>query len=699
MSRWWLVTAFILAGCQGAGPEPVPRIDRPPLVEVEQPDEYVGFDAEVRVRARVHDIEGDRVRLRWEQLSGPPVEIADPTSATLAFRTHRLDELAPREDGDIRFLPLDRHGAGHYRFRLTASDEGGRTEAEVLVKAGAMHPGWPRASMGVESVLDLGREQERYDWEVSFFPPRTDPQLLGADTRRPRLKLSRPGRYEVREKVSGRKLPLHSGPWLGNERGGCGRVECHPLEQRGWELTKMGTIFQRGVDGLLRDDYGTECLRCHTVGWNPAVDNGGFDDIARRYGWTVPDRLEPGNYASLPEEMIERSNVGCEACHGPGRFYTSYSAEVCAQCHDELPRYVHSTEWRRSVMATATEREGILGRGECERCHTAQGFLDEYYGHQPVEATAREEDAQYEAEPITCATCHDAHGGTVERLVRLSGPLAGQEPDVDWGTGMICLACHHGGTQWINERGALMRPFVPRFREFPESIEVTIWDRRLAPHAPQGDLLRGRGGFALPGPGPLDARPPHITVPGGCLGCHVRVRPPEDDPRRLVVGGHTFAMFHGEDEARVENTLACEPCHGPLDSLSRPVRADYDGNGRIEGIFEEIDGLLRRARRALDGAIRREGFTNGDQRAVSFGEYDGRIVLVDEAGEPLRGADHPMTFSRDRDQEGLYRLVYNYMLVDKDRSRGVHNPVWAVRLLQRTVLRLAPRDVPDWDWR
>jgi hypothetical protein len=43
--------------------------------------------------------------------------------------------------------------------------------------------------------------------------------------------------------------------------------------------------------------------------------------------------------------------------------------------------------------------------------------------------------------------------------------------------------------------------------------------------------------------------------------------------------------------------------------------------------------------------------------------------------------------------------VFNYLFVKKDRSMGVHNPVWTVRLLQRTILRAAPREVPRWYWR
>lgn len=704
MRRLALLTVIMSVG-SSACPESEPRSAEPPAdiwsptpqIEVNSTPnvevDYVGFGHQVRLEARLLSPQRPgEVQWRWRQVAGRPLELVDTERATLVLTTHTLDELTPPRPGPIRTLALTPTTAGHYRFVVEAHLGEASAEATVTVRAGPSHPGWPRTPQKLESYLDAGLEQDRYDWVISFSPPRSDPIIEDATHRRPRLKLTRPGRYEVTERVSGRSLLVHSGPWMGTEQ--CGRIECHPVEQRGWAATKMATVARRGLEGDLRSDYNPDCLRCHTVGFDPAVDNGGFDDVARELDWSFPDRLQPGNYDALPHKLADRANVGCEACHGPGRFYTSYSAEVCARCHEAPPDYVNPVEWRRAPMSQI--RDDVTERPECRRCHTAQGLLDELYGHQPVELTAAVEDVQYELQAITCGVCHDAHAGEAERLIRSEGPLWGQEPDVDWGTGMICLACHHGGAQWAHEAGPLMRAFVPRVLNKATYVDE-LWSRRLAPHSPQGDMVRGRAGHALPGPGPLEASPPHLTVPGGCVGCHVRPRPPEGDERRGLVGGHTFAMFSGEGDERVENTTACAPCHGELSSLNREVRHDYDGNGRREGIYDEVAGLLELAHQAADAAIARSGLSAGQQRAASFGEFDGRIVLVDAQRQPLGDASRPMTFPED--QERLYRAIFNIMLITKDRSNGVHNPVWTVRLLQRTILRLNPTEVPRWYWR
>jgi hypothetical protein len=695
-NRWLAVALILFVGCQRPEAETLDRSDpsrHAPTLDVTAPEEYVGYGAEVELRAVAADPDGDEIQVTWRQVSGLPVDIEGGPGGRVTFRTHELDQSAPPVDGPLSVLQLTPERAGHYRFQVEASDGVETTTITVDVRAGPASPGWPRTVQGQPTYLDAGIDQERYDWTVIFAPPRTEPRFDRPTVRRPTITLSYPGRYIVRENVSGRELSLHSGPWMGTEQ--CGRIECHPVEAEGWATTKMATVLQRGLDGQLRSDYSRECLRCHTVGWDETVDNEGFDDIAETVDWEIPRRLQPGNYAKLPFALSDRGNVGCEACHGPGRFYTSYAAAVCATCHEHAPDYVNPIEWRRSPMAQI--RDGVSDRPECRRCHTAQGFIDEFFGHRPVQETARVEDAQYELEPITCAACHDTHQGQNERLVRYGGPLYGQEPDVDWGTGMICLGCHQGGSQWSHPRGALMRPFVPRVHGPIQSDGTTLWDQRVAPHAPQGDMIRGRAGHALPGPGPLEAGPPHLGVPGGCLGCHVTPRPPEGDPRQGLVGGHTFAMFSGEGPDRVENTEACAPCHGELDSLSRQARHDYDGNGRREGIFEEVEGLLALAKVAVDQAILQADIRDGARRAASFTEYDGHLVLVDAEGSVLGTATEPMTFPADQDR--LFRAVYNYALVLKDRSRGVHNPVWTVRLLQRTILRLAPREVPRWYWR
>ncbi len=51
---------------------------------------------------------------------------------------------------------------------------------------------------------------------------------------------------------------------------------------------------------------------------NSFAVNGGFDDVAKEYGWTFPAVLTNSNWAAMPAALQNVANIQCENCHGPG---------------------------------------------------------------------------------------------------------------------------------------------------------------------------------------------------------------------------------------------------------------------------------------------------------------------------------------------------------------------------------------------
>ncbi|MDZ4179008.1 MAG: hypothetical protein U1E29_07230 [Coriobacteriia bacterium] len=92
------------------------------------------------------------------------------------------------------------------------------------------------------------------------------------------------------------------------------------------------------------------------------------------------------------------------------------------------------------------------------------------------------------------------------------------------------------------------------------------------------------------------------------------------------------------------------------------AKADYDGDGAAEAFQEEIQGLLD----LVDAAII-EKLAGG-----SYVAQQGVIVFADQAGQPMTPSNE------------LYAATYNKILIDYDKSLGVHNPAFAVSLLQAT---------------
>ena len=75
----------------------------------------------------------------------------------------------------------------------------------------------------------------------------------------------------------------------------------------------------------------------------------------------------------------------------------------------------------------------------------------------------------------------------------------------------------------------------------------------------------------------------HILVEDACVTCHTH--PNEGDPEFGIPAftGHTF-------EPTVE---ACQRCHGDIaDFTDILAKSDFDGDGSIEGIQDEVRGLL-----------------------------------------------------------------------------------------------------------
>jgi len=99
---------------------------------------------------------------------------------------------------------------------------------------------------------------------------------------------------------------------------------------------------------------------------------------------------------------------------------------------------------------------------------------------------------------------------------------------------------------------------------------------------------------------------------------------------------------------------------GELEEFNRSAFADYDGDGTIEGVQDEIEGLVHELRDLLLAA----GLIEEDDEEP--GEYHPVANLVVSTADSA-GA------------------VYNYEFVEEDRSGGVHNTDYAVGLMQSSI--------------
>jgi hypothetical protein len=124
----------------------------------------------------------------------------------------------------------------------------------------------------------------------------------------------------------------------------------------------------------------------------------------------------------------------------------------------------------------------------------------------------------------------------------------------------------------------------------------------------------------------------------------------------LSVGGHTFNMSNALGQ---DNVKACVNCHGNFGTdfnqkkLYINSNADLDKNGVAEGLQIEVEGLLH-------------------QLALLLPPYGSpEINFIDSTFTP--------------DEAGA---LFNYKIIQEDRSFGMHNPRYIVGLLYLSIGKL-----------
>ncbi len=117
----------------------------------------------------------------------------------------------------------------------------------------------------------------------------------------------------------------------------------------------------------------------------------------------------------------------------------------------------------------------------------------------------------------------------------------------------------------------------------------------------------------------------------------------------VLSGGHTFSMKTPDGE---DNVAACAPCHSFETfadvSIEFNGTKDLDGDGTEEGLQIEVDGLLEMLHEVVPTSER-------------WGAKDSTITLAEA------------------------QAYYNYEAILEDRSRGIHNPKFAVNLLYASL--------------
>ena len=414
-----------------------------------------------------------------------------------------------------------------------------------------------------------------------------------------------------------------------------------------WALTVHANTFRNRINGTEGFFEGL-CEKCHTTGYNPLAQNGNFANVASQVGWTFPASLVDTNFAHLyhtSPKLAQLANVECENCHGPGdqhagdpsKISVSLSASVCMRCHDSPPFYDIGRMWvsspHDSGITAIQAEESIVNSGSatCARCHNGAGFVDYADGNslQP----------SYAGLPLTCAACHNPHDASNPFQLRKASadPLANGFVIAEGGAGQLCMNCH-------------------RSRSDVNSSVASGWVSRFGPHeGPQTDVFFGQDGYLF-GDTSIAGLTTHTQLTDACVTCHM-TSDTVDLKATNLLGGHTWEMS-GPDSSgdSTDNTTACQACHGTITDFDQ-IAAPFDyagiaGNGPIPGVQTEVAALLVKLAAMIPDSV----LANPGSATV------GKGLTKDQLG-----------------------AVWDYLLISKDGSNGVHNAKFTFALLTRAL--------------
>ena len=764
-------TAAVSVSGGGATTKNMALVPTAPVVVTTKVQGPATPEGALTVTANIAPMDGSTVtHTTWTQKSGAPVVITsggasafpvegNPVQVTLPNVTAFKDEFFDIVDKERHALldrnmvmgttPLDSEEASNVVLTVTVETSKGTYTKDVTITATlpfAWSPGIENVPLGV-AVLLHGKSKApggTYNWTVTAPTGSQLTALQDATTENPYFTPDVTGKYTITESSVGASLQVYAGTWMGVINAGgqpsdlC--TTCHdgsiaPDEFTPWSHSGHAEIFTQNLNA--GGHYSSACFACHTVGYNTAVNNGGFDDAPGYQnflneffpgGQSPP--TNPANWANVLAKypaVARLANAQCENCHGPqnslahkaqgpvdARPRMSLSSDVCGVCHGEPTRHGRFQQWQESghgfyelaIDEATVENRGATA-GHCGRCHSAQGFVQWI---QQADLTKQIQGANGNAtvaeltalgltkdtvHPQTCATCHDPHaqgntsGEPNTATVRITGdtPLlpAGYAAK-GVGRGAICITCHNTRNGAHNDHTGNPTNYT-------------------APHsAAQGDVLMGQNAYLVS----IGDRSPHSFINDTCATCHMELTPPP--PEFSLSGAGTNHSFKA-------SLNICGQCHGVFDggSLQENVEADVN---ELAGLL----GMYLTDKITAAGAVSIKDYTPHTFNGKAYDMKSGAVVVqasniasaaptephgqqgyilkfktpVDFTYSPAGEAPHTLTLTEAQVQLGdittdgtvaliatsdiLVRAGWNYFLIHGDASKGIHNPdfVWNV---------------------
>jgi hypothetical protein len=422
-------------------------------------------------------------------------------------------------------------------------------------------------------------------------------------------------------------------------------MECHEPILKKEIHTLHAVAFSNALFEADGGQTNRSCLACHTAGFDLPT---GFVSNAR---------------------TPHLASVQCENCHGPAARHAAnpddppvrpraeVASQVCGGCHNG-PWDSTFAEWTNSahslitnllvtkinasnqVVVTNLNLNPANQINNCGRCHSGS-----------VRVSLLESNALPAGDAnigIVCVTCHDPHQ-TNANPAQLRNPITSTndyfmptngvfaklyKPEIG-----ICAQCHNdAGALWTNNAGA--------------------------PHSSlQYNMYLGTIGELQSGTAPPN---PHARVTNQCVGCHMQTSPFVSDAQPAI-NGHSF---------KVETYNVCINCHyttnTPLNQFLMTIT--------VTAVTGLISNEVQSVKLDLD-------YWAANAAPASLAKYKARAWEYTTPGGLSSGGPGPDAKEQVQIPDNIRKARFNLYLVQNDGSLGIHNPAYAITLLD---------DAEDW---
>jgi len=391
--------------------------------------------------------------------------------------------------------------------------------------------------------------------------------------------------------------------------------------------------------------------------------------------------------------------TACEGPMGPAGTAGKDANEVCLTCHNTPNQDAKLAEYHLSkhFYGTTSARNGKY----CARCHTKEGFIEitgagNYVVSNDIPNATR----------IDCETCHKHHAfdfadDTVSFILRTNSPIAlnyyNNSKTEDFGKiDNLCVTCHQirgvtTPTVYKNSADSIAKKADATWKQLPyfpldnakegTTVKLQIGQSFAVHDGNQSNLFSGINGYEYAGK-TYTRTWKHSG--NACTDCHMNEYNPDTQ-----TGGHSLIV----------NKDACTTCHQGVDKLT-PVQTSIDAKLKELGdllaarklfkitVSHGVSGYAPVESHDYYGVLfpTTQTTTKFGVALTSYNTVSPTTGLVVYASTVKLGTDPDYATRPGREWKyGEIGAAYNYGFINNELSRGVHNPKYAIDLLQKSI--------------